>query len=304
MKTSIAIVWLCVVVLVVAVIVRGNNAVARFVPKLVKPAIVGGTPADPARYPYFASLVVKGYPGYPETPFCGGILTSKDKVLTAMHCLGEYTQLIKQYVEVEIGMSERRKIKDITIHPALDIAMITLATPSTKRPIAMASALPPSGSTVTVLGRGQKTPGLPQGPANYAFEKVNLKYMDGPTVARLLEKEPKLDAESKQFWKEFALGSGGLIVLVGPPGKSPCSGDSGGPVILEKGPGQDQLLGLASLSIGTSDGLICGAGMLQSYTVFTSIPAVAASGWPFTGRGRACVGCERLLTNQDLWRRQ
>lgn len=297
MKGAVAIVWLCAVTLALAVLVRGPK-VSAFTPRpfpVVRPAIINGTKADPARYPYFASVVSLMDN---NAPFCGGVLVNKTTVLTAAHCLGsgaipaDKLPLFLRFLAVRIGLSEERRIRDVKFHPMMDLAMITLTTPSTKQPIALATSLPPNNTPVTVLGQGLKDPSKT---GNLAFEKAQLTYMDAQSILKLLEKEPNIDPETKDLLRG-EIQQPAELQAVGIRGKSVCNGDSGGPLIIEKSLGQDQLLGLVSWSPATSKG-DCGIGMLKTMQSFSSIPYALKSGWPWTTRGRACPGCDRI----SLW---
>lgn len=256
---------LVVAALASAVVLWRGRRVA-FTPSNPRPAIVGGTPASPSRYPYFASLM------YNKQPFCGGVLVSKDRVLTASHCLG-FGQVpvskLASIITVQIGGTEERRIRSISFHPKLDIATVTLQTPSAQQPIPFVVPTSPlkASEPLTLLGRGQKS--ATDTMINSALQKAQLTYVDVPSVLRLMDKEPRLDADTKAGWRNMLQASAGYVIAaIGPPGRSACFGDSGGPLIREKGPGRDELVGLASVIPGTSDGAYCGEGLQRSYQFF------------------------------------
>nr|WP_255279623.1 trypsin-like serine protease [Actinomadura madurae] len=68
-------------------------AAALLLPILAAPsahAVVGGTPARTAAYPWLAAVGSPIFLVRPSGQFCGGVLTEPDKLLTAGHCVSMF----------------------------------------------------------------------------------------------------------------------------------------------------------------------------------------------------------------------
>lgn len=204
------------------------------------PAIFGGLPTSNARYPWYCWFSNK------DKTKCGGSLIGKDKIMTAKHCN------LKVGAPVTIGGTERRRIKSVFVHQTWDIAIVTLDRPSFQQPIRIAPRLPPNNSKVVALGRGRTsdsaTPRVPD------LMRVELQYVD-PRTASALGNSSRI-AASPAFVTATGLH------------KETCGGDSGGPLIIERGPGQDELLGVLARSTAG-----CGSpGPARRYSYFSSMP--------------------------------
>ena len=126
------------------------------------PRIVGGQPADPGEYPYYAHVA--------NDMLCGGTLIHPDIVLTAAHCFGTwFGDAIMGSTEIR-GQdgAEQVPIESENPHPDFDnvtfendIMIIKLENPSTAPVITLNTDpdLPPDGLTTTVIGFGTTTDG-------------------------------------------------------------------------------------------------------------------------------------------------
>lgn len=265
--------WLVVIVGVVCVLmIQGKPRSEPFDPK-----IVGGTTADPDRYPYFAKLMFSGtYQGvtYPSTRFCGGALIAPDKIVTAAHCINP--KLLK-YVHVVIGGNEIRRVREVQISQDSDLAMLTLASPSTKQPIKLRTQALPNLSRVKALGTGAKNPdATAPGGNSDAFESLDMMYVDNKTAASYLRQETAINERVRLGWQTVLANSSQNLFAVGPPGKAVCGGDSGGPLIVDAGrlgPSQDELVGVFSFAIlstaAMSKNWACDPSMKRSYVAYT-----------------------------------
>lgn len=218
-----------------------------------QPAIAGGVAADYRRYPWFVSMLTRGGRGH-----CGGVLVEPTTVISAGHCEVSPGQ------NVVIGGTEVRAIASIERHPFLDAMLLKLRAPSTRAPIKVAAALPPPNTPVVVLGRGGKAPGSTEDPG--AFTKTFLSTLSRELMTQALP--PDARAYYATNPAAFGLRSPWL-----PDARGACSGDSGGPVIVEKGPGNDELVGI--IVAGTADGLCRNTG--ARVTIAMSAPYLWAN---------------------------
>lgn len=221
-------------------------------------AIVGGTDAAFERYPWFCSVGING------SISCGGALVGPTTVWTAGHCIVPGTAL-----RVLIGGWEVRDVLHVLKWPIGDIAVLTLTKPSTLPPIKLAARLPSDGTAVTVLGRGKKT-GRVTSVSDKTFQKAALTYVNSATAVRLLQAESAFGAKQESALRVARLPS--FFLTVSPKGTTPCFGDSGGPLIIERGPGKDELLGVVSRSPQAAGGPCELAGTRYMYTFYTSVP--------------------------------
>lgn len=161
------------------------------------------------------------------------------------------------------GIAETRYVADVHIHPGYkggsalvnDIAVITLDKPSSKRPIKLATSLPAEGEVVTIIGRGGKIAGpkevVQAEMQNWKFAalqafsdkltQAQLRYMPPSQMKSIVQTEPSLDRYVAEVSTHPAIVTG-----ISTERKSGCNGDSGGPLILAKGPGKDLLVGVVS----------------------------------------------------------
>jgi secreted trypsin-like serine protease len=193
----------------------------------VSPRIVGGTAVPNGKYPFMA--YVKRYRNGKFWGFCGGSLIDRDSVLTAAHCLKNMTGAVVVVGRTDLRNKNRGQVIEASkpfIHPryhgnGYDAGVLKLrrAVKGIK-PIKLATAkqndLEKPGHVLTAAGWGVTTPkGNTQAPPR--MREVSI-----PVVS---------DSRTKRAYQSQGLKYlPSLMVAAGKKGKSPCYGDSGGPL--------------------------------------------------------------------------
>ncbi|XP_031831789.1 proclotting enzyme [Nomia melanderi] len=214
--------------------------------------IVGGHNAEPGEWPWIAALFNAG------RQFCGGSLIDDRHILTAAHCvsnmnpwdvarltvrLGDYN--IKTHTEIR---HIERRVKRVVRHRGFnlrtlynDVALLTLSEPvpftEQIRPICLPSGSQLySGKTATVIGWGSLRE-------------------SGPQPAILQEVSIPIWTNSECKSKYGAAAPGGIVdsfLCAGRVAKDSCSGDSGGPLMVNDG--RWTQVGIVSWGIGCGKG--------------------------------------------------
>lgn len=233
-----------------------------------EPAIINGQPADFKRYPWFCHLqkweMVKPTRGNLWTKqgfLCGGVLVSKWFVLSAGHC--------STPTLVTVGGDETLKVKAFFKVPgpdAKDWMLVQLASPSKHTPIKLATQMPRSPERVTMLGQGTKQ-NSPADDSDLSFKKTSQWYMPNDEAIAVYRSVPDADNQYKRyiidtltkFPKEIGIVVSNKII------SNSCFGDSGGPVIIERALGTDELLGITFSSSCTTE-------KTYNFTMFIKVP--------------------------------
>ncbi|KAH8403278.1 hypothetical protein KR222_009680 [Zaprionus bogoriensis] len=231
--------------------------------------IVGGINASPHEFPWIAVLFKSG------KQFCGGSLITNSHILTAAHCVARMTSWDVAALTAHLGdynirtdfevQHVSRRIKRLVRHKGFefstlhnDIAILTLSEPvpfSTEiQPICLPTSPAQqsrsySGQVATVAGWGSLRENGPQ-----------------PSILQKVDIPIWANAECAQKYGRAA--PGGIIesmICAGQAAKDSCSGDSGGPMIVNEGSRYTQV-GIVSWGIG------CGKGQYPGvYTRVTSL---------------------------------
>jgi trypsin len=192
---------------------------------LKSPMIVGGTAVPTGNYPFMA--FVKLYRNGKRSGFCAGSLIDQDSVLTAAHCLMNTTGAV-----VVVGRTDLRKNRGQEIgasrpfiHPryngsGYDAGVLKLRRPVKGiKPIKLATAkqnkLEKPGHILTTAGWGvmkQRPDILPK-----RVHEVSVPVVSDSRAKRAYQSQGPKYLPS-------------LNVAAGKKGKSPCFGDSGGPL--------------------------------------------------------------------------
>ncbi|VVC45767.1 Serine proteases, trypsin family, serine active site,Peptidase S1, PA clan,Serine proteases, trypsin [Cinara cedri] len=225
--------------------------------------IVGGQNADPGEWPWIVAIFNAG------RHFCGGSLIDDTHVLTAAHCVAHMSSWDVARLTANLGDYNiksksdvkhlERKIKRVVRHKGFDqrtlyndIALLTLDKPVKFTKQVHPICLPTSrsmyaGQTATVIGWGSLRESGPQ-PA--VLQKVNV---------------PVWTNQECKF-KYGSAAPGGIVdhfLCAGKAARDSCSGDSGGPLMLNDGKWTQ--VGIVSWGIG------CGKGQYPGvYTRVTS----------------------------------
>jgi trypsin len=218
-------------------------------------SIVGGTPANPAQFPYAVAIFRKGH------MHCSGSVIAPTEVLTAGHCVDGFNVANLQVI---VGRPDLRnaasgqtiQVVSGRVHPDFeqtalhDVAVLNLAQPTSVTPVAVAT--PDENNATTFPGAGLEV-------AGYGATKpfgVHLSPFLKTTVEIVRTDRRCLRAYSRDL---FAPES--MICALGARRKhsgrfkihtSACSGDSGGPLVA------NTLTGPVEVGTVAYGGALCG----------------------------------------------
>ena len=218
-------------------------------------SVVGGTPADPAQYPYTVAIFRKG------KMHCSGSVIAPTKVLTAAHCLFGFNltnfqvitgrpDLRNPSVGLTVGVTGGHVHPDFEQTGLHDVGVLDLAQPVSVTPVGLATPELNSGTTF---------PGAQLHVSGYGATKpfgTHLSPFDKTTVEIVRTDQRCLRAYSRDL---FAPDS--MICALGAKRKNPgkfkihtsaCSGDSGGPLVADTPAGPVEV---GTVSFG---GALCG----------------------------------------------
>ena len=211
----------------------------------VSPRIIGGTDAGRDVHPFQVALLSKEQSNNLRAQFCGGVLVAPIYIVTAAHCVDFWSNPARQ-VDVLVGTQQlngsgrRVAVQRHFVHPGYnsrtwdyDVAVLELAAPVTDIAFAKVATTQPNtaGTRLRTTGWGTRTP-------NVANIPVAMQMADIPFV-------PTRNGSC------LSLGpiTSRMICAGGEAGKSSCSGDSGGPLTIDRGAGYTELVGIVSWGI-------------------------------------------------------
>lgn len=211
----------------------------------IRPEIVGGTPANTSDWQFYTQILNSNG----TTAFCGGSYIGDGFVLTAAHCVNSKAA---QFIDVKVAGftlngsdGDRIRVSEKFVHPQYntstlnyDVALLKLTRLPTKgTSVKLASGslsqYARTGDLLTVAGLGRLSEG---GSRPSVIHEV-----DVPLIS---------DAVCQQSGGNYAnVGSVAFCAGYSAGAKDSCSGDSGGPIIINVA-GQPVQLGTVSWGIG------------------------------------------------------
>ncbi|XP_036431430.1 granzyme B-like isoform X2 [Colossoma macropomum] len=214
-----------------------NSRVGKCRGGTMESAIIGGKEAKPHSRPYMVSFQVN------KEHKCGGMLITKNYVLTSAHCLNGYESSGKKHLEVLLGAhnisrkessQQRIKVEKYIKHPSYkeaqndrsyDIMLLKLKTKAKMNKYVDVIVLPKKNETIpanqkcSIAGWGIKVPGKHQ--ASNVLQEVTLKV--------------QFNFECKNLWKDY-FDSMRMICTASDGKRAFCQGDSGSPLICNHEP--------------------------------------------------------------------
>ncbi|XP_051858427.1 serine proteinase stubble [Drosophila albomicans] len=231
--------------------------------------IVGGINASPHEFPWIAVLFKSG------KQFCGGSLITNSHILTAAHCVARMTSWDVAALTAHLGdynirtdfevQHVSRRIKRLVRHKGFefstlhnDIAILTLS-----EPVPFTTEIQPICLPTSAAQQARSYSGQVATVAGWGSLREN-----GPQPSILQKVDIPIWANSECAQKYGRAAPGGIIesmICAGQAAKDSCSGDSGGPMIVDEGSRYTQV-GIVSWGIG------CGKGQYPGvYTRVTSL---------------------------------
>ncbi len=216
------------------------------------PKIVGGTEAVPGSWPWVGALVTKDGDLF-RSQFCGASLISPNWAVTAGHCVdGESPDSIEVVFDVhnlKTDEGKRHSVKRIIIHPSFstltfdsDVALLELDEPSDNETLPLVDqGMDMDGLLATVIGWGTINSQGTIRPAT--LQQVVLPIVSNTVCNTAYNKHPAYSDNITDT----------MMCAGYPQGqKDSCSGDSGGPIVVESG-GTWKLAGIVSWGEGCAE---------------------------------------------------
>ncbi|XP_066297658.1 mannan-binding lectin serine protease 1-like isoform X1 [Branchiostoma lanceolatum] len=206
--------------------------------------IVGGGPSKKGAWPWQALVIHQGAPRI-RKPFCGGALVDEKWILTAAHCVGENDILPTGYLNVSLGLHNRKEpddnvvfleVKKVVRHPDWnkdtfdsDIALLELKEEVKLtdyiRPVCLQRKARERSAQDVQEGRAGVVTGWGRTSNVFGSEPGTLQEVEVPVV----DQEECVSAYEGDYPVTGNMMCAGLRVG----GKDSCDGDSGGPLLFQ-----------------------------------------------------------------------
>jgi secreted trypsin-like serine protease len=221
----------------------------------ISPRIIGGVTVPQDTYPWAAALLSASQPDAFQAQFCGGSLIASRWVLTAAHCVADFSA---NGVEVAVGIedltqitpNDRVPVANIYLHPDYDDI-------TQDNDIALLELTSAVNNTMLVLADGALMETIANGDP--------MTIIGWGSTSEITYTPPQQLQEAEVFLVDFATCNGSSsyngdltsnMICAGIPdigGKDTCQGDSGGPMVYEQIGGAWRQTGITSFGEGCAN---------------------------------------------------
>ena len=196
----------------------------------IRGAVVGGSDAAGADWPFIAALVVHGQPAM-ETQFCGGTVADALHVITAAHCTEGENAADIDVVVGRTGLNDpvgqRVQVASVAVQPKYDNDVLShdVAILRLREPLTAPATLRPASADEAALGRAGQDVRV----AGWGY--VSETPLTSPNV---LQDAPLTIMGPSRCRRGYDNFDTSLMICAGTRGGGPpgtCQGDSGGPLV-------------------------------------------------------------------------